>query len=369
MLTEMTNFTGEFMNNLIHEISFYGIIFICFFIATNLLTKFVGKIFVNNNIINYSLIKQTTRPIYYMFLYAFLFTIASATLKSLDVKTPIMEQTIKYIPLVKSLFITFFITLSLLNFINSFKKNTIITKKSSGMPIDLQKIDMLSKLCSIVVLCLATISIMQIFGLGFGALATVGGLSGIIVGFSTKDLFANFFGLFSIYLDKPFIIGDEITILDKKISGYVEEIGLRITTLRTSNNSTVVYLPNSIFNTMIIENNSRINNKIFVQDIKISHYGKVDIFEKLVEKLPTSLKSFAFVNKEENPRVKISYMESRTATLNFKILFNPVNGEKFILQSNMIFHFLYTELEKNGLSIISNEERILIKETSNFNQS
>ena len=224
-----------------------------------------------------------------------------------------------------------------------------------------QKVDMFSKLLSIVVLICAVIPVMQIFGVGLGAIATVGGLGGLIIGFSTKDLFTNFFGLFSVYLDKPFAIGDEITILDKGINGVVEEIGLRTTTLRTLNNKTAVYLPNSIFNTMIIENNTRILNRIFIQEFKIG-CSDLEMLNDLFEQVKLELKNFAFIDKNINSVIRIVDLNNREIIVSFKIFFKPINIANFVTHSNIVMKFLFQKLKNNNIKIFDKNEKFIMKE-------
>ena len=55
------------------------------------------------------------------------------------------------------------------------------------------------------------------------------GIGGIAVGFAAKDLFANLLGGLTIYLDRPFTVGEWIRSPDKNIEGTVEQIGWRNT--------------------------------------------------------------------------------------------------------------------------------------------
>ena len=72
-------------------------------------------------------------------------------------------------------------------------------------------------------------------GLSIGSLA---------VGFAAKDSIENLFGTFTVLLDKPFQLGDWITVGD--IDGSVEQVGFRSTRVRTFYDS-VITVPNSHF--------------------------------------------------------------------------------------------------------------------------
>ena len=356
----MNFFYSDFIQNIVTEMSFYLIFFIIFFIVTSSAVRLIEKKFQHNYIFDKDLISKTIRPIYFMLSIVFILIFISVAMKSLNLKKEIYLQILNVIPIIKSIVIVFFVTLSCLTLIKMFQKKFILYRKESGIDVDIQKVDMFSKLLSIVVLICAIIPIMQIFGVGLGAIATVGGLGGLIIGFSTKDLFANFFGLFSVYLDKPFAIGDEITILDKGITGVVEEIGLRTTTIRTSNNKTAVYLPNSIFNTLIIENNTRILNKIFIQEFKIE-CNDLEILNDLFEQIKLELKNFAFINKDINSIIRIVDLNHREIILSFKIFFEPMNAENFAKNSNIIMKFLFQKLKENNIKISDRNERFVMR--------
>ena len=79
-------------------------------------------------------------------------------------------------------------------------------------------------------------------GLSIGSLA---------VGFAAKDSIENLFGTVTVLLDKPYQLGDWITVGD--IDGTVEEVGFRSTKIRTFYNS-VISVPNSRFISAHIDN-------------------------------------------------------------------------------------------------------------------
>ena len=53
----------------------------------------------------------------------------------------------------------------------------------------------------------------------FQGLLAFGGIGGIAVGFAARDLLANFLGGLSVYLDRPFAVGDWIRSPDRQIEG------------------------------------------------------------------------------------------------------------------------------------------------------
>ncbi len=75
------------------------------------------------------------------------------------------------------------------------------------------------------------------------------GLGGLAFALAAKDVVANIFGSFTILLDRPFKIGDWVTI--GNIDGTVESVGIRSTRIRTFYNS-LITVPNSeLINTSV----------------------------------------------------------------------------------------------------------------------
>jgi MscS family membrane protein len=128
----------------------------------------------------------------------------------------------------------------------------------------LAKLLRLSTVISAVLVALPTI------GIEITALLAFGGVGGLAIGFAAQDLLSNFFGGLMIYLDRPFAIGDWIRSPDRNIEGTVESIGWRLTVVRTFDKRPL-YIPNSVFNTLALENPSRMTNRRIYETIGIRY--------------------------------------------------------------------------------------------------
>ncbi len=128
----------------------------------------------------------------------------------------------------------------------------------------------LAKLLRLSVVISAVLVALPTLGIEITALLAFGGVGGIAVGFAAQDLLANFFGGLMIYLDRPFAIGDWIRSPDRNIEGTVESIGWRLTVVRTFDKRPL-YIPNSIFNSLSLENPSRMSNRRIKETIGIRY--------------------------------------------------------------------------------------------------
>ena len=83
-------------------------------------------------------------------------------------------------------------------------------------------------------------------------------------------MLANFFGGLTIYLDRPFVVGEWIRSPDKDIEGTVEYIGWRHTRVRAFNKNPI-YVPNALFTNIVVENPTRMTNRRIKEIIGIRY--------------------------------------------------------------------------------------------------
>lgn len=86
------------------------------------------------------------------------------------------------------------------------------------------------------------------------------GVITVILGFAAQESLNNIISGFFIMIFKPFVIGDRVVLANSNITGYVEDITLRHTIIRTYFNSRYI-LPNSKMNSEIIENSTLIDKR------------------------------------------------------------------------------------------------------------
>ena len=81
----------------------------------------------------------------------------------------------------------------------------------------------------------------KIFNIDVTALAAGVGIGGIAIAMASKESLENLLGSFTIFFDKPFLVGDLVT--TGNITGTVEKVGFRSTRIRTFDKS-IVTVPN-----------------------------------------------------------------------------------------------------------------------------
>ncbi len=131
--------------------------------------------------------------------------------------------------------------------------------------------------------------IMQTFHIDITGIVALGGASTIVLGIAAKELLANFFGGMMILMDRQFIVGDSIKSSSQGIEGKVEYIGWRLTKIRTLENS-LLYVPNSAFLTMSVENSSKRYTRRIKEIIRLK-YKDLNKIELVLQEVLKMLKS------------------------------------------------------------------------------
>ncbi len=159
-------------------------------------------------------------------------------------------------------------------------EHVVLTRKES---IDRTTADAISKLLRLVVFILTGLVLMQNLGYSISGILAFGGIGGLAVGFAAKDLLANFFGGLMIYLDRPFKVGDWVRSPDKNIEGVVEQIGWRLTIIRTFDQRPL-YVPNATFNNISVENPSRMTHRRIFEYVGV-RYDDARVVKTIVDRI------------------------------------------------------------------------------------
>jgi len=185
-------------------------------------------------------------------------------------------------------------------FINGFIKRAernLLDPMYMTKPMDPTTVKAVSKLFRAAVIITAILVVMQYLGYSISGLLAFGGIGGIAVGFAAKDLLANFFGGLMIYLDRPFSVGDWVRSPDKEIEGTVEDIGWRLTRIRTFDKRPL-YIPNSVFASISVENPSRMTNRRIYETVGI-RYDDIACMQPIVDQVISMLREHKEIDANE----------------------------------------------------------------------
>jgi MscS family membrane protein len=165
------------------------------------------------------------------------------------------------------------------------------------------------RILKILVVVITALIIMQEIGLSISGLLAFGGVGGLIVGLAAKDLLSNFFGGMMIFFDRPFRVGEFIKSPDRNIEGIVEKIGWRLTVVRTFSKN-VLYIPNTAFSSIIVENATRMSNRRINETIGI-RYDDLSKMTDIIQDVNNILESNPDIDQTQKAKV---YFKSFSAS-------------------------------------------------------
>jgi MscS family membrane protein len=202
------------------------------------------------------------------------------------------------------------ITIFVLQLIKGTREILIAIESDTGeSDFDAHTVEAISKLLRISVFITSALVVLQTLGYSVSGVLAFGGIGGIAIGFAAKDLLANFFGGLMIYMDRPFALGDWIRSDDRQIEGTVEHIGWRLTRIRTFDKRPL-YVPNSVFMTISVENPSRMTNRRIYETISL-RCQDADKMDVIVSDVKTMLQQHPEIDTEQTLIVNlVSFAES-----------------------------------------------------------
>ena len=204
------------------------------------------------------------------------------------------------------------ISWTLLRILDNYYRNKSFLKnlKEGDDPIVVENTyEITIRIFKIIVIVITVLTLMQEFGLSISGLLAFGGVGGLVLGLAAKDLLSNFFGSLMLYFDKPFKVGEFIKSPDRNIEGIVEDIGWRLTVIRTFSKN-VLYIPNSAFSNIIVENATRMTNRRINQIIGL-RYDDLEKIPKIVDDVRIYLESHNDIDQSNKPVV---YFQSFSAS-------------------------------------------------------
>ena len=189
------------------------------------------------------------------------------------------------------------VTWFLLRFIRKAQDSLIARQVARGRKVDRTTVDAIGKLLRVSVAITAGLIGLQSLGFSVSGVLAFGGIGGIAVGFAARDLLANFFGGLMVYLDRPFAIGDWIRSPDREIEGTVEDIGWRVTRIRTFDRRPL-YVPNAVFTQVTVENPSRMTHRRIFETVGV-RYDDFQCVAPIVEDIKAMLRAHGEIAQDQ----------------------------------------------------------------------
>jgi MscS family membrane protein len=211
---------------------------------------------------------------------------------------------------------------------------------------DLGVVPILSRMLTIAILIIASIFVLQSFGIDVLPLVAFGGIGAAAIGFAGKDVIANFFGGMMLYITRPFVVGDEIHLQSHQVEGHIEEIGWYLTSVRDKNKRPV-YLPNAIFSNELVINISRMSHRRIEEKIGV-RYEDFDKIKVITEQIRKEISAHSTIDKKLPVLVHFNAFEDHTLDIYVEAYSKATKTEDFLPVKEEILKAIYDTLIRLG---------------------
>lgn len=206
-------------------------------------------------------------------------------------------------------------------------------------------IPLIENFSKIVIIVIGLMVILSIWKINIAPVLASAGIAGVAVAIAAKDTLANFFGGLSLFVDKPFKLGDFI-VVDEKLKGEVVDIGIRSTRIKTPDDI-LITIPNSILVSSKIINESAPSPKIRLRlPVTVAYGSDIELVERVVMEI---LDTNPDVLKEPAPR--LLFMSFGDSALNLEIFFWIADPFLRFKVTDSINREIYKKFNEKGIKI------------------
>ena len=251
----------------------------------------------------------------------------------------------------RDVLVIFLLAWFLVRFIREAESNILAIEPDANdeAPIDESTVHALGKLVRLSIIITSVLVMLQTLGYSVSGVLAFGGIGGIAVGFAARDLLANFFGGLMIYLDRPFSIGDWVRSPDQEIEGVVEYVGWRQTRIRTFDKRPL-YIPNSTFMTISVENPSRMTHRRIYETIGL-RYDDAAVLELVVKDVEAMLKQHEEIDTSQTLMVNVNAFGESSLDFFIYCFTKTVNWQHFHVVKQDVLVNILNIVEKHGADV------------------
>ena len=163
----------------------------------------------------------------------------------------------------------------------------------------------------------------NVFDVNITALATGLGIGGIALAMASKESLENLLGSFTIFFDRPFTVGDMVTV--GSVTGRVEKVGFRSTRIRTLDRS-LVTVPNKKMIDAELDNLGMRPIRRVKFSVGLTYHTSIEQIKKIVADMQTMIDNHprttnAEGEKSKDKEGKVRFDEFGDSSLNIFVLY------------------------------------------------
>jgi MscS family membrane protein len=168
-----------------------------------------------------------------------------------------------------------------------------------------------------------------------------------------------------IHLDRPFNVGETIRSPDKQIEGKVEYIGWRQTRIRATNMA-LIYVPNALFTSIVIENPSRMSHRRIRETIGL-RYDDLAKMNVIVDEVRSLLKNHPDIDQttDGEQAIVVAFNEFADSSVNLMLqaLCKTTNLAQFHAVKQEILLAVSGIIAKHGAEMAFPTRTLLLHQT------
>ena len=211
------------------------------------------------------------------------------------------------------LLITIFWTFNrAIDFVGYKLKNKAMETESK---VDDQLIPFAIDIAKVLTIVLGSVMILgNVFDVNVTALVTGLGIGGVAFALASKESLENLLGSFTIFFDKPFTVGDTVTL--GGVTGTVEKVGFRSTRIRTFDKSIVTVPNKNIISTELDNLGARPVRRVKF-NIGLTYDTSVENIKRIVDDIQKLIDEHPMTNQEG----KVRFLEFGPSSLDIMVLY------------------------------------------------
>ncbi len=180
-------------------------------------------------------------------------------------------------------------------------------------------------------------------GINVGAALAGLGVAGLTIGFAAKDSLSNIMAGFLIFWDKPFHVGDWVTMGNHY--GRISEITLRTTRVQTLNNTWVVIPNENVINQVLVNHSANGPTRV---DVPVG-IGYPDSVAKARHVILQAIAGLGAVLKDPAPQVVLDSLGSSSVNLLVLVWIVDARNEKPVFSE--VLETVKTALDTAGIEM------------------
>ena len=211
------------------------------------------------------------------------------------------------------LLITIFWTINRsIDFVGYKLKNKALETESK---VDDQLIPFAIDIAKVLTIVLGVVMILgNVFDVNVTALVTGLGIGGVAFALASKESLENLLGSFTIFFDKPFTVGDTVTL--GGVTGTVEKVGFRSTRIRTFDKSVVTVPNKNIISTELDNLGARPVRRVKF-NIGLTYDTSVENIKNIVDDIQKLIDDHPMTNQEG----KVRFLNFGASSLDIMVLY------------------------------------------------